>query len=78
MGSNSSCESDSKRQEKMRLNAVRNYNIRIRQYNYVYHGHFKDYVKFCRGQYELECIPEWYCQGSAYTPQYDHRGNQVY
>ena len=60
-----------KEQEDLRMKALINYDRRIKSYNFAYHGYFMDYVEWCRGQYELECIPEYCRRGSNYTPQYD-------
>ena len=78
MGGKSSREYYAEEQSKRRLNAARNYHRRIREYNYAYHGPYYEYVEWCRGEYELECLPEFCRQGPGYKPQYDHWGNQEY
>jgi len=57
--------------------ALRRYNIRVKAYNHLYHGHYFDYLYWCRATYELECLPEICRQGPNWTPQYDNWGNQV-
>ena len=38
-----------------------------------------DYVEWCREQYKLECIPEYYRQRSKFRPrQYDIWGYEEY
>ncbi len=58
-------------QEDLRMKALINYDRRIKSYNFAYHGYFMDYVEWCRGQYELECIPEYCRQGPNYSHQYN-------
>ena len=78
MGGNSSREFNSKKEDELRSKAAINFNKRVREYNFAYHGYYVDYIEWCRAQYELECIPECCRQGSNYTPQYDHWGYQIH
>ena len=77
MGCNFSFDSDAEEQSKRTLNAARNYHRRINEYRYAYHGYYTDYVEWCRGQYELECLPECCRQGVGYTQKYDEWGNEI-
>jgi len=36
------------------------YNFRIKNYNYLHHGHKEIYMIQVEAEYELECIPEQY------------------
>jgi hypothetical protein len=67
-----------KNEQQLILQATRNYNLRIIQYNHLIHGSFYDYSQWCRNQFELECIPESCRYGENYTPQYDSWGNQIF
>lgn len=78
MGGNSSNEYYAKQQAELELKAARNFHERVKGYNYAYHGYYYDYIEWCRGQYELECIPIGCRQGSGYTPQYDSWGRKIY
>lgn len=44
--------------------ALRNFDARVRNYHYAYHGPYVEYVEWCRMEYEMECIPE-VCRYSA-------------
>jgi hypothetical protein len=78
MGSKFSRSNQYKREEdSLEIIAARNYHRRVREYDYAYHGYYLDYIEWCRAQYELECIPKECRQGSRYTPEYDHWGNQI-
>jgi len=55
-----------------------NFHNRIKDYNYAYHGSYHEYIEWCHGQYQLECIPIYLRNGPNYTPQYDFWGNQIY
>lgn len=57
--------------------AMRRYNIRIKGYNYLHHGNYFQYLEWCRGMYEVECLPEICRQGPNWTPRYDSWGNQI-
>lgn len=78
MGANSSRESYEKEQRELKIKAYRNYNARIKAYNYAFHGPYYEYIELCQAQFELECIPEICRQGPNYTPQYDAWGRQTY
>jgi hypothetical protein len=78
MGGNSSREYYAKQQSELELNAVKNYHMRVKAYNYAYHGPYYDYIEWCRGQFELECIPQCCRQGPNYRPQYDSWGREIY
>lgn len=69
MGGNSSRENYAKKQDELISRAAMNYHRRIREYNYAYHGYYTDYVEWCQGMYQLECIPECCRQGSNYSGQ---------
>ncbi len=47
--------------------ALLNFNQRTQAYNYQMHGPYHDYMEWCQGQYELECIPESCRRGSRYN-----------
>lgn len=78
MGLTSSRDNNFREQEDLRMKALINYDRRIKSYNFAYHGYYLDYVEWCRGQYELECKPEYCRQGSNYSPQYDQWGYEEY
>ena len=68
MGSNSSSQPVYMTQQERILIASRNYHIRIRNYNPLFHGLYVDYVEWCHGQFQLECIPEECRYGPNYIP----------
>lgn len=81
MGNNLCCDDTTEESNKMstlELNAAINFQKRLREYHYAYHGPYSQYIEWCKSQYELECIPEWCRQGSNYRPQYDSWGRQTY
>ena len=81
MGNNLCCDDtieESNRMSTLELNATINFQKRLREYHYAYHGPYTNYVEWCKAQYELECIPEWCRQGSNYRSQYDSWGRQTY
>jgi hypothetical protein len=78
MGGNSSRENIIIEEQKMRAEALKRYDMRIRLYRYEYHGPYCEYIEWCRGQYELECIPQICRQCANYRPEYDHWGRQIY
>jgi len=58
--------------------AMRRYNIRVKGYNYLHHGYnYFEYLEWCKGMYQLECLPESCRQGPNWQPQYDSWGNQI-
>jgi hypothetical protein len=63
MGNNSSKKTQSFDQEKLKEEALKNFNIRIKSYSYAHHGSHYEYIQWCRAQYELECIPEFCRKG---------------
>ena len=69
---------DTSRMSTLELNAAINFEKRLREYHYAYHGPYTNYIEWCKAQYELECIPEWCRQGSNYRPQFDSWGRQIY
>lgn len=79
MGSSSSSPSAAslKAEIDLEAEAMRRYNIRVKGYNYLHHGNYCDYLQWCRGMYELDCLPESCRQGPNWTPRYDSWGNQV-
>ncbi len=56
---------------RLRREASINFHNRIKNYHYAYHGDYIEYVEWCRGQYEFECLPEFCRQGRRYNPQND-------
>jgi hypothetical protein len=44
-----------------------NFNKRVESYSYPHHGDYTQYIEYCRGQYELECIPLSCRHGSYYS-----------
>ncbi len=68
----------SKSDAELEAEAMRRFNIRVKGYSYAHHGPYYDYIEWCRAQYQLDCIPPQCQYGPAYTPRYDHYGNQYY
>lgn len=64
--------------EDLELQALKNYDARIKSYCFPRHGPYFDYMEWCLAQYELECIPPSCRQGSAYKPKYDSWGNKYF
>lgn len=64
--------------EQLELQALKNYDDRIKSYYFPRHGPYFDYMQWCLAQYQLECIPPSCRQGSAYIPQYDNWGNKYF
>ena len=56
MGNNISKKNYFKEKEDLRIKAMINYDIRIREYKSKCHGNYIDYMEWCRLQYEFECI----------------------
>jgi hypothetical protein len=44
-----------------------NFNKRVKSYSYPHHGDYIQYIEYCHGQYELECIPQSCRRGSYYN-----------
>jgi hypothetical protein len=44
--------------------ASENFNQRVRSWSYPHHGPYQPYIDWCRQQYQLECIPPSWRQGS--------------
>lgn len=67
-----------KSEQKLLQDALDNYNARLKNYCYLRHGHYCDYLQWCLAQYHLETLPPSCRQGPNYKPQYDSWGNQYY
>ena len=65
--SNSSLERDRLVRMELQEKALRNYDARINNYNYAYHGPYINYINWCRAEYELECIPDCCRYGPNYS-----------
>ena len=65
MGNSSSNQSI---QNNLEANAINNFNIRVSSYSQPHHGPYRQYIEWCRAQYQLECIPPNCRQGSNYRP----------
>lgn len=63
MGGGSSKQSLSK----LQISASITFQERIKNYNYALHGPYYEYVEWCRGQFELDCIPMYTSQGNKYN-----------
>jgi hypothetical protein len=63
MGGGSSKQSLSK----LQISASITFQERIKNYNYALHGPYYEYVEWCRGQFELDCIPRYTSQGNKYN-----------
>jgi hypothetical protein len=74
MGSNSSRQI---KEEELKREAMRKFNIRINMYSYAHHGNHFEYIEWCRAEYQLDCIDPICYQGPNYKAQYDHWGNQT-
>ena len=66
MGNNSSRQI---KEEKLKKEAMEKLNMRISSYNYQLHGNHFDYIKWCRAQYQLDCIEKYSNKGSNYKLQ---------
>ena len=53
-------------QQMLEEEALRRFNARVNSYSYAHHGSYVEYIQWCRGQYQLECIPLSCRQGSNY------------
>ena len=62
MGNNSSSDK-SHLANNLEAEALRRFNIRVNSYSYPHHGPYYQYIEWCRGQFELDCIPECCRQG---------------
>jgi hypothetical protein len=69
MGNNSSkSKFDSEMEIKeLQDKALINFNERVNAYSYPHHGSYTKYIKWCRAEYELECIPESCRYGNNYS-----------
>ena len=63
MGNNSSRQI---KEEKLKKEAMEKLNMRISSYNYQLHGNHFEYIKWCRAQYQLDCIEKYSHKGSNY------------
>lgn len=75
MGNNSS---NQLKEETLKTEAMRKFNIRVNSYSYAHHGNHFEYIQWCRAQYQLDCIDANCYKGPNYKPQYDHYGNQTH
>jgi len=71
MGNDSSSRREQREQyqaevERLEKQARKNFDKRVKSYNYAYHGPYDYYINWCHAEYELECIPESCRQGSRY------------
>lgn len=67
MGISSSREYYKENDEKLVSKAAENYRKRINAYNYAYHGNYYDYVEYCQGKFQIECLPDYCTRGSHFT-----------
>ena len=51
--------------------AQKNYNTRVKNYNYKHHGNYDLYIDYCQAQYELECIPKICRRGAVVAYEED-------
>jgi hypothetical protein len=51
------CCSSIEEPDEIKIQAARKYHERMRSYNYFIHGPYEHYVEWCRGQFQLECMP---------------------
>ena len=50
-------EQRAQQHQQLLVSAQKNYNKRMKNYNYIHHGDYGAYMYECQAQYELECIP---------------------
>lgn len=53
----------------LQILAAKKFHVRMRGYNYALHGSYVDYVQWCRGQFELDCLPDYVKYGHNYNPR---------
>ena len=71
MGNSNSSRTEALIEEKrLEEEAMRKFNYRVRTYSYPHHGPYHEYIEWCRGQYELDCLPDYCKQGHAYSGNY--------
>jgi hypothetical protein len=70
MGTNSSRQDYLIQEQKLQVEAMRKFNIRVKGYSYPHHGNYIDYIEWCRAQYELDCIPQCCHQGPRLIIEY--------
>ncbi len=51
--------------ENAQARALQNFNLRVRSWSFPHHGPYAPYIQWCQEQYQLECIPESWRQGST-------------
>jgi hypothetical protein len=62
------CCSSIEEPDEIKIQAARKYHERMRSYNYFIHGPYEHYVEWCRGQFQLECMPDHLRYGANYNP----------
>jgi len=78
MGNKSSSSSRLSRQEIREKEAIKQYNIRVKGYNFALHGSYHTYIEWCQSMFQMDCIQKEALEGNNCSREFDDYGRRIY